>query len=357
MRKDWFFGLSSRVLMLIVAGLLVLSYLTLVVNPAKAWYVTILGLMFVPLSVVNFILILWAIKRRSRAIFIPLLAFLPSLIFLGRYVQVGNDDKESTGGVPLKIISYNVGGFSLYDKNSEIEGSSQCRDSVFSFLISQDADIICLQEFRVDDIDRVKSQLRKIFKGYRSEYFIHHKDGQGFGNVTLSRFPVRDKGVIKFEESTNLALYTDYNVEGNSFRVYNCHFQSYGISFNGIVRTFREIGEDAFAVTGRKVKKSILQRPKQVDQVFRHIEECPVGAFVCGDFNDNPMSYTYHRMTRGRKDSFIEAGQGFGGTFELAWPMLRIDYVLLPQEYDALSHQVMRIPYSDHYPIITDVEM
>ena len=42
MARNWFFGLSSRVLMLAVAGLLVLSYLTIVVNPAQAWVVTIL---------------------------------------------------------------------------------------------------------------------------------------------------------------------------------------------------------------------------------------------------------------------------------------------------------------------------
>lgn len=357
MARNWFFGLSSRVLMLIVAGLLVLSYLTVVVNPAEAWVVTVLGLMFVPLSFVNFILILWALKRRSKAIVIPLLAFLPSLFFLGRYVQLGGADDVEAEGTHLKMISYNVGTFTQVDKSVQMSERQQCADSIFAFLLAQDADIICLQEFHVDDIDKVRQYLRRNFRGYKAEYFINHQNGRGSGNVTLSRFPAVDKGRINFDESANLALYTDYEVEGRSFRVYNCHFQSYGISFNGMVRAMNERDDEAFAETGRKVKKSILMRPKQVNQVFDHIEDSPMEAFICGDFNDNPMSYTYHRLTRGRKDSFVENGRGVGATLSYFWPMLRIDYILFPDSFTGVSHDVVRLPYSDHYPVISEIAL
>ena len=357
MAKNWLFGLSSRVLMLIVAGLLVLSYLTIAVNPAQAWVVTLLGLMFIPLSLINLLLILWALKRRSKAVVIPLLAFLPSLLFLGRYIQLGSDDVAPIQGVPLKVVTYNVGAFSQFDKDSGPNGKKECTDSIIAYLLSQEADIICLQEFHVEDINKVKQYLRKHFKGYKAEYFINHQNGHGSGNVTLSRFPVKDKGVITFEESANLALYTDYEVESRLFRVYNCHFQSYGISFNGMVRAISENDEEAVAATGRKVKKSILLRPKQVNQVFDHIESSPMDSFVCGDFNDNPMSYTYQRMIRDRKDSFREAGRGFGATFSLLWPMLRIDYVLFPDHCEGLSYQVPRLPFSDHYPVVTEISI
>ena len=144
-------------------------------------------------------------------------------------------------------------------------------------------------------------------------------------------------------------------VQRRKFRVYNCHFQSYGISFNGMVRAWQARGEEVFAETGRKVKKSILLRPKQVDQVMDHIESSPLDAFVCGDFNDNPMSYTYHRLTRGRKDSFIESGKGFGATFSMLWPMLRIDYILFPDRCVGISHDTPRVSYSDHYPVVAEL--
>ena len=39
------FGLTARTFMLMNAGVLVLSYLSMFVNPAKAWFMTIFGLL------------------------------------------------------------------------------------------------------------------------------------------------------------------------------------------------------------------------------------------------------------------------------------------------------------------------
>lgn len=124
-----------------------------------------------------------------------------------------------------------------------------------------------------------------------------------------------------------------------------------------MVRALTDRNGAVFAETGNKMKRSIKRRPKQVDKVFSDIESCPVESFVCGDFNDNPMSYTYYRMTRGRKDAFIEAGHGFGASFATLWPMLRIDYVLFPERCKGISHEIPRIGLSDHYPVITEIEL
>ena len=83
----------------------------------------------------------------------------------------------------------------------------------------------------------------------------------------------------------------------------------------------------------------------------------PCEAFVCGDFNDDPMSYTYFRMSRGRKDSFREAGHGFAATFARLWPVLRIDYIMLPDRFDALEHSTPRVKFSDHYPVVSTIEL
>lgn len=352
------FGITSRVLMLIVAGCLILSYGAVYVNPAKAWGFSLLGLMFVPFSVANLILLLWAVKRRSGSFVIPLLALLPSLFFLGRYVQVGSDETPTASDPTLKVVSYNVGRFALYDDTKGIAGRAQCADSIFTFLKEQDADIICLQEFRINNVAKVRSELNKMMKGYRSEFYLFpNADGSAFGNVTLSRIPVRGKGKIKFEESANLAIYTDYEAHGRRFRVYNCHFESYNISLPGITRGILHADKDIISQTGIKVRRSITRRPKQVDQVFSDIENCPIESFVCGDFNDNPMSYSYYRLTRGRKDSFREAGQGFGSTFARLWPMLRIDYILLPDRFRAITHETPRLDFSDHYPVVSVIEL
>ena len=353
-----FFGITSRVLMLIMAGLLILSYLSVLVNPAKAWGLSFIGLAFVPLSLANLFLLLWAAKRRSRSFAIPLLALLPSLFFLGRYVQFPSDEEQHADDPELKIVSYNVGRFSLHDSDLGITSRSQCADSIFVFLKDQNADVICLQEFRISDVDKVRSYLNRKMKGYKADFYLFPmSNGSAFGNVTLSRLPVIGKGKIKFDESANLAIYTDYEVHGRRFRVYNCHFESYNVSLPGILRGLLHADKAVVSEAGTKMKRSITRRPKQVDKVFSDIEKCPIEAFVCGDFNDNPMSYSYYRMTRGRKDSFVEAGEGFGATFAGLWPLLRIDYILLPDRFKALDHQTPRLKFSDHYPVVTTIEL
>lgn len=358
-KHNKFLGLTSRVLMLIVAALLVLSYASIVVNPARIWLISLVGIFFIPLSLVNVLLLLWAIKRLSKSFIIPLLALLPAFFFVNRYIRIDTEEdrieRVSNEGLDLKVISYNVGRFSL-DSGVGFS-SSECADSVFAFLKSHDADIICLQEFYTDNVDRVKSYLRRNMRGYNAEYYLFPSVKGAFGNVTLSRLPVEGKGVIKFDNSANLAIYTDYRSKDGVFRVYNCHFESYNISVSGILRALLNKNRDYFAETGNKMKRSITRRPKQVDKVFSDIEKCPYDSFVCGDFNDNPMSYTYYRMKKGRKDAFVEAGHGFGATFAALWPVLRIDYVLFPEKFNAVSHEIPRIPYSDHYPVITKIKL
>lgn len=359
MVRNKIFGLTSRLLMSIVAGLLILSYLSILVNPAKVWILSLAGLLYIPLSLANLILLIWAMKRLSKSFIIPLLALLPSFFFVGRYVRVDTEEERleraGTVGTQLKVISYNVGRFSLHDEKAGIDSRAECADSVFGFLKSQDADIICLQEFHAPDAHRVKSYIDEHMKGYNAEYYMFPTNDGAFGNVTLSRMPVTGKGKIKFDGSTNLAIYTDYGYAGREFRVYNCHFESYNVSMSGVMRALVQRDSTVISDTGDKMKRSIKRRPIQVDKVFSHIEQCPLETFVCGDFNDNPMSYTYYRMTRDRKDTFVKAGNGFGATFAAMWPMLRIDYILCPGSYTPVTHRTPRQPLSDHYPVVAEI--
>ena len=360
MSRNGFFGLTSRVIMLAVAGLLVLSYASIVVNPAKVWLISLTGILFVPLSIVNIILLLWAIKRRSKSFMIPLLALIPAFFFVGRYVQYETEESRMARSEykegSLKVVSYNVGRFALHEADG-VNNSTECADSIFDFIRRQDADVVCLQEFKIKDISQIKSYLSRKMKGYNLEYYLFPASGGAFGNVTLSRLPVKGKGKIKFDESANLAIYTDHEYKGQKFRVYNCHFESYNISPTGIVKALAQRDSTILEETGTKMKRSITRRPKQVDKVFSDIENCPMDAFVCGDFNDNPMSYTYYRMTRGRKDAFVESGHGFGATYAGMWPLLRIDYILFPDKYMSVSHRIPRIPFSDHYPVIAEISL
>ena len=103
-KKGVFFGITSRLLMAIVASLLVVSYASIVINPAKFWLLSLSGLLFVPLAVANLLLLLWAVKRRSRSVLIPLLALTPCFFFLGRYVQLSSGEDYVPKDPTLKIV-------------------------------------------------------------------------------------------------------------------------------------------------------------------------------------------------------------------------------------------------------------
>ena len=351
-KRNLFFGLTSRALMTVAAALLLLSYLSMLINPAKAWFMVFFGLLYLPLLLLNAILLVWAVLRRSRAVWIPLLALLPSIFLFGRYVRLSSHAAPA-GEDNIRIVSYNVGRFALSDGLSR----EACMDSVICFLQEQDADLICLQEFYMRDASAVRSWLQRRFRGYDIEYYVYPTGKGCFGNVTLSRFPARSKGKLDFENSSNLALYADYDIRGTRLRVYNCHFQSYSISIPRIAQAFKSDYREAVRDTEQRMRRSILLRPKQVDMVLEDIDHCPTEAVVVGDFNDTPLSYTYRRLGRGRKDSFVEAGKGFGATYSLLRPFLRIDYILYPESMAAVSHEVVRRPFSDHYPIISTLSL
>lgn len=334
--------------MTIAAILLIVSYLSIYINPAKAWFMTVFGLLFVPLLVCNFILLIWAVIRKSRAVVIPLLALAPTAFMTDKFFRFNGNDKEDGKGI--RIISYNVGRFSLEQTDMQMTPET-CADSVMQFLMEQNADIICLQEFYMKDPDNIRSYLSDKMKGYDIRYYINVNAHGAYGNVTLSRFHALNKGKITFEHSSNLALYTDYSINGDIFRVYNCHFESYNISLPGLATSLRKDYKEAFWQTEEKMKRSIVRRPKQVDMVLNDIEMSPEKVIVTGDFNDTPMSYTYWRLSFNRKDSFKEAGRGSGATYSKLWPFLRIDYILFPEDYLALNHKVIHKGFSDHYPI------
>lgn len=351
MSSNRFTGITYRVMMAIASGLLALSYVSMVVNPAKAWILVIFGLLFVPLFLLNLLLLIWAIKRRSKAFIIPLLTLLPSFFFTGRYVQFFNTEVDNDRGC-VRLVSYNVGRFVAGGRTKTNMAAN--RDSIVNFLKKQDADIICLQEFCSSDLASVRTFLNQHFPDYTPVWYLYTRRRLSFGNVILSRLPVKGKGKIIFEKSTNLAIYADVMTDGGLLRVYNCHLESYSISLSRLVKS---VGKDRKILkeTESKMKNSISRRPKQVDQVFSHIVDSPHESVVCGDFNDSPVSYTYYKMCQGREDSFVEAGVGFGATYSTLWPLLRIDYVLYPQSFDALSHRTPRLEYSDHYPVVVDI--
>ncbi|MFH0999552.1 MAG: endonuclease/exonuclease/phosphatase family protein, partial [Bacteroidota bacterium] len=91
--------------------------------------------------------------------------------------------------------------------------------------------------------------------------------------------------------------------------------------------------------------------------ISEHIKQSPYPVIVCGDFNDTPVSYTYHKMRGQLTDAFINAGNGFGNTYERKIASFRIDYIFHSPEFDSKNFKVPHLLYSDHFPVVCDIEI
>ena len=64
-KAGWLTEIIARLVMILAGGILLMSYASMLVNPAKAWYMTTMGLLFVPIAVLNLLLLFWAIRMQA----------------------------------------------------------------------------------------------------------------------------------------------------------------------------------------------------------------------------------------------------------------------------------------------------
>jgi endonuclease/exonuclease/phosphatase family metal-dependent hydrolase len=78
---------------------------------------------------------------------------------------------------------------------------------------------------------------------------------------------------------------------------------------------------------------------------------------ICGDFNNTAYSYVYKEVKGDMQDAFVEAGNGFGRTFDFRFFPVRIDFILVDPVFEINAYKTFDVKYSDHYPIMTKVKL
>ena len=351
--KTTFLSISYKVVATVFCLLLYLSYASVLIDPAVLPVAGFLGLYFIPVLLINVLLLIISLFRWSSSAWISLAAIAPAFIFAGSFFRITGHEDEIPGADGIKIMTWNVGGFRAGDGTPQ-----QNMANIISLIGTETPQVVSLQEFRIRDT----ASIPDIFPEYRHtrHHFYRLRNGEFVGNLTLSTLPIKESGHMYFPGSTNMALYTDLEFHGHLFRLYNVHLESNNISIVSIIKKLRR-GYDEFshefAQAHEKVKKSSSRRGSQVRALLDNISESGLPAVICGDVNDTPVSYCFRSLRSGRKDTFREAGRGFGATYRILWPLLRIDYVFVPENADVLEHRTLRRDYSDHYPVITEINM
>jgi endonuclease/exonuclease/phosphatase family metal-dependent hydrolase len=57
------------------------------------------------------------------------------------------------------------------------------------------------------------------------------------------------------------------------------------------------------------------------------------------------------------KDTFKQAGNGFGRTFDFKFFPIRIDFVLVDDTFEINAFKTFDVKYSDHYPVMAKVKV
>jgi endonuclease/exonuclease/phosphatase family metal-dependent hydrolase len=323
------------------------------------WFLPFFGLLFTPLLLLNLaFLLLWVIFRKWLLL-LPLVVILINLSFVQTLVQLPVGKKSVATQPQLKLLSYNVNMFGLKSSYSDMSTYAQ----VAGFINHEKFDVACIQEFYTQSEVQSERQFTRRLPDLPHCY-VHYsatRRNRRSGIATFSRFPIVNQGSIAFPNTVNTAIFTDIALsKTDTVRIYNVHLQSvrFGDRERDLLQDERfwydskkDHGSVLRSASG-KLKSAFLMRAQQVDALSQHMRRSPYVVVVCGDFNDTPVSYTYHTMRGDLCDGFMEAGRGLMSTFVSIIPSFRIDYILYSSYFSASACYCPDLSCSDHYPLV-----
>ncbi len=323
-------------------------------NPADYPLLSFLGITFPVFLFVNLLFLFFWLTFKWQKAWIPVVGYL--LVYFPLTIYMPMNLKHDTSDDALKLISYNV---CSYGGNWKYENGF---DTVYNYLKRQKADIVCLQE----DID---SWRRFVFIRYQKIYpyndtTIFCNTAQNLNGVGIhTRFPILKKERIPYKSAANgsVAYYLKLD-NGDTLLVINNHLEGTHLSsedrdnykrmLKGKMERDTVKAESMLLVN--KLGSAAAKRAPQAEAVHRYVQEhSQYPIIVCGDFNDNPISYSRHEIAKGLTDCFAETGRGLGLSYNRKGFYFRIDHILCSDHFTPYNCQVDdKIDASDHYPIL-----
>lgn len=363
---DWFL-LPFSFLVFATAGI---ASLAAYIPPGKYWVISLSGIVFPFLFLLNLIFLIFWLSRKKWLFFcLHILVFVTGFkTFSHQWAWNSSTAKTETDST-FSVLSFNARNFDFYNWSGNYFGTSTIRQDALNMIRDLNPDIICFQEFF--HCDTGKYRIRQFMTdslGYKEQFLVmpvtlykyHH-----WGMAIYSRYPMVNTGEIELPKpagprkgsSINLCLYADIKVNDDTLRVYNVHFQSirfgpaeYKMMLENNLQATEENLKGLKSIA-RRMKFALELRTEQLKKVLAHQAECTYPVLFCTDFNDTPSSWAYRQVTQRLKDSFIEKGKGLGITYAGPFPAFRIDYIFHSEALDCLECRIIRKKLSDHYPL------
>ena len=188
-----------------------------------------------------------------------------------------------------------------------------------------------------------------FLKKYPYKHIKTFRTTNRFGQAIYSKYPIINSGAFNFKNTSNNIIYADIIIKKDTIRVYNFHLQS--LQINPSKEHFGEQNSEKLIA---RLKKGFIKQASQTEKFLTHQKKWKGRTILCGDFNNTAYSWVYHQIAKDKKDAFIEAGKGFGKTFNYGFPM-RIDFILTDNDMAINKFDTFSKKYSDHYPIMARI--
>jgi endonuclease/exonuclease/phosphatase family metal-dependent hydrolase len=246
----------------------------------------------------------------------------------------------------IKILQWNV----WYHEKCE---------NLVNFIKHTDADIVCCQELTVNfkeanpGID-VPAEIAKAcnYNYYFQPMTIYGTNNEQvqMGNGIFTKFSITDKrfafvqkadsNIISYETEDRSYVEINLDVNGKSLKVGTVH-----LSYS-----------PAFVMTEKKLAEA--------DKLYEAVQANHERFILAGDLNAKPDSPIVKKM----EELFIHADpntdrptwttkpfsyQGFEANSR-DW---RLDYIFATEDINVLENRILETPYSDHLPILTEIQI
>ncbi len=285
--------------------------------------------------------------RHRRKVWLPLLAILLHTDYLLAVWQPSFSGRNTLpeGAQQLTVVTYNTSHF-FWDRQQTMREAAV-------YIRQLQPDLICMQEaptamvYHSDTIKRVFCYLPYSLNSIRTDHTPLS---------VYSKYPLQLVKTVYYKETKNASMIVDVVCLNDTIRLFCNHLQTTSVNqYRGQIQAASKpwmFRLKAGVKLILQMKENFRKRAAQADYIAEEIRRSPYPVVVCGDFNDTPASYTYHRMKGALTDGFRDAGRGYQYTFRQLKRIWRIDYIFYSDELKGLSYDSPDTPYSDHKMVV-----
>jgi endonuclease/exonuclease/phosphatase family metal-dependent hydrolase len=347
MKNLSWFNKGMYLLNLVLIVLTFIAYLLPFLAP-KIFPLLSVFTLFMPLFFLANVLffLYWGIQFKKRMI-LSGIVLLVGITFFNKFYKFSSKEFQESDK-DFTVMSYNVRLFNVFKWLDR----DDVPDAILEFINSENPDILCIQEYSHSaNID---------LKVYPYKYVLMEGKQIKTGQAIFSKFPIIDQGNIVFPDSNNNVVFADIKKGKDIIRVYNMHLQSIKISpdVNEISDNIDAINQKKSRFLIHRISKAFKKQQEQATIFNEHKKDCIYPIIICGDMNNSAFSYVYRNIKGKLKDSFEEAGKGFGATYKFRYYPARIDYIFADEAIEVKQFESFpEFQNSDHFPIMAKLTM